>query len=112
MHGLQRARIARTRGVLGHAPSGKFWISGLLKSSLMQFWPPPFRAFFPAERGRPGIKTKTRGTEEAWNRSYHRNLGGNSFTARVATVVTRPEHARGARSAYAICRGSWYALAK
>ena len=39
MHKLQCALRTRTRGggVWGHAPSGKFGISGLLKSSLMRF---------------------------------------------------------------------------
>ena len=34
---LQRALRTPTMGVWGHAPPGKFWISGLVKSSLMRF---------------------------------------------------------------------------
>ena len=37
MHELECALSVPTRGVWGHAPPRKFWISGLLKSSLMQF---------------------------------------------------------------------------
>ena len=32
------ARRALARGVWGHAPPGKFWISGLLRSFLVYSW--------------------------------------------------------------------------
>ncbi len=34
---VRKARLMLYRGVWGHAPPGKFWISGLLRSFLVQF---------------------------------------------------------------------------